>query len=39
MLVVTEDGKPAVLKDLDSASDTITFETDAYYAFALVYKD
>ena len=39
MLVVTEDGKPAVLKDLDSNPNTITFETDAYYAFALTYKD
>lgn len=39
MISVTENGRPVVLKDLDSDSKTITFETDTYYAFALVYKD
>lgn len=39
MIVVTEDGKAAVLKDLDSNPNTITFETDTYYAFALAYRD
>ena len=39
MIVVTEDGKATVLKDLDSDPNTITFETDTYYAFALVYRD
>ncbi len=39
MICVTENGIPTVLKDLDSNPETITFETDAFYAFALVYKD
>lgn len=39
MICVTENGQAIVLKDLDSNSKTITFETDTYYAFALVYKD
>lgn len=39
MISVTENGRPVVLEDLDSNSKTITFETDTYYAFALVYKD
>ncbi len=39
MIVVTEDGKAAVLNDLDSDPNTITFETDTYYAFALTYRD
>ena len=38
MICVTEDGKPTVLKDLDKDPATITFETDQYYAFALIYK-
>lgn len=39
MICVTEKGRPVVLTDLDSNPNTITFETDTYYAFALVYKD
>lgn len=39
MICVTEKGRPVVLTDLDSSPNTITFETDTYYAFALVYKD
>ncbi len=39
MICVTQSGQPIVLNDLDSAAETITFETDSFYAFALVYKD
>lgn len=39
MICVTEKGIPIILEDLDSDSATITFETDTYYAFALIYKD
>ena len=39
MICVTENGVPVILNDLDSDPATITFETDTYYAFALVYKD
>lgn len=39
MICVTENGRPVVLEDLDSDAQTITFETDTYYAFALVYRD
>lgn len=39
MISVTENGRPIVLEDLDSDPETITFETDTYYAYALVYKD
>lgn len=39
MICVTENGVPVVLKDLDTNPETITFETNVYYAFALVYKD
>ena len=39
MISVTEGGSPLVLEDLDSDSKTITFETNTYYAFALVYSD
>jgi len=39
MICVTEKGQPIILDDLDSGAETITFETDAYYAFALIYKD
>lgn len=39
MICVTENGLPIVLKDLDANAETITFETDTYYAFALIYKD
>lgn len=39
MICVTEDGVPVILNDLDSDPATITFETDTYYAYALVYKD
>lgn len=38
MICVTENGTPYVLNDLDKNPDTITFETDKYYAFALIYK-
>lgn len=39
MICVTEGGQVVILDDLDSDPNTITFETDTYYAFALVYKD
>lgn len=39
MICVTQNGQPIILDDLDSDPNTITFETDTYYAFALVYKD
>lgn len=39
MICVTEKGRPVILNDLDTNPETITFETDTYYAFALVYKE
>lgn len=39
MICVTENGQPVMLDDLDSNPSTITFETDTYYAFALVYRN
>lgn len=39
MICVTEKGQPIELQDVDNSANTITFETDTYYAFALVYKD
>ena len=39
MICVTENGLPVELEDIDLNPTTITFETDTYYAFALVYKD
>lgn len=39
MICVSEKGQPVILDDLDSAAGTITFETDTYHAFALVYKN
>ena len=39
MICVTEKGLAIVLDDLDMNPETITFETDSYYAFALIYKD
>ncbi|MDD6491468.1 MAG: hypothetical protein PUG54_04465 [Firmicutes bacterium] len=39
MICVTQKGLPVVLNDLDKKMDTITFETNTFYAFALIYKD
>ena len=39
MICVTEKGLPVIFNDLDRDSGTITFETDVYYAFALIYRD
>lgn len=39
MICVTKNGQPIILEDMDLNPATITFETDSYYAFALVYKD
>lgn len=38
MICVTENGLPIVLNDIDKDASTIIFETDTYYAFALIYK-
>ncbi len=38
MICVTEDGTPYILNDLDKDPNTITFETNKFYAFALIYK-
>ena len=38
MICVTENGLPIILNDIDTNPNTITFETDTYYAFALIYK-
>ena len=39
MICVTKNGQPIILEDMDLNPSTITFETDSYYAFALVYKN
>ena len=39
MICVTQKGLPIVLNDLDTDPKTITFETDTFYAYALIYKD
>lgn len=39
MICVSGKGIPTVLDDLDESNGSITFETDKYYAFALVYSD
>jgi len=38
MICVTENGAPYVLNDLDNNPNTITFSTNKFYAFALIYK-
>lgn len=39
MICVTQDGIPVILKDIDKDPNTITFSTDKFYAYALIYKD
>ena len=39
MVCVSKDGEVIVLDDLDTAAETISFLTNKFYAFALVYKD
>jgi len=39
MIGVDKDGVPYVQKDLDTNPDTITFEVDKGYAYALCYLD
>lgn len=39
MICVSGKGIPTVLEDLDESNGSITFETDKFYAFALVYND
>lgn len=38
MICVTEGGTPIILEDLDQNPNTITFETNKFFAFALIYK-
>lgn len=38
MICVTKDGKPIVYDDLDKNPETITFRTNTFYAYALIYK-
>ncbi|MCM1049991.1 MAG: hypothetical protein NC433_16365 [Clostridiales bacterium] len=38
MICVTQGGAAVILDDLDADPSTITFDTDTYYAFALIYK-
>lgn len=38
MICVTKGGQPFILDDLDKNSETITFKTNKFYAFALIYK-
>lgn len=39
MICVSQNGIPFIFEDKDKDPDTITFSTDKFYAFALVYKD
>lgn len=39
MICVSQNGIPYIYEDQDKDPDTITFSTDKFYAFALVYKD
>lgn len=39
MVCVSKGGEVIILDDLDAAAETITFLTNKYYAFALIYKD
>ena len=38
MICVTKDGRPIIYNDLDKDPDTITFDTNKFYAYALIYK-
>lgn len=38
MICVTKGGQPVILDDLDKVPETITFRTNQFYAFALIYK-
>lgn len=38
MICVTKGGQPVILEDLDKNPATITFRTNKFYAFALIYK-
>lgn len=39
MICVTQNGIPIIFNDQDKNPDTVTFSTDKFYAFALVYRD
>ncbi len=39
MVCVSKNGEVVILDDLDTAAETITFLTNKFYAFALIYKD
>lgn len=39
MICVSQDGIPFIFDDKDKDPDTITFSTDKFYAYALIYKD
>ena len=38
MICVTKGGRPVIYNDLDKDPDTITFDTNKFYAYALIYK-
>lgn len=38
MICVTKGGQPVICEDLDKVTETITFKTNNFYAFALIYK-
>ncbi|MDE7331047.1 MAG: hypothetical protein K2O16_02235 [Lachnospiraceae bacterium] len=38
MICVTKGGQPIIYEDLDKVPETITFKTNTFYAFALIYK-
>lgn len=39
MICVSQNGLPYIFEDQDKDPNTITFSTDKFYAFALIYKD
>ncbi len=39
MVCVAQNGIPIIFNDQDKNPDTVTFSTDKFYAFALVYRD
>lgn len=38
MICVTKEGQPVIYDDLDKMPETITFRTNTFYAYALIYK-
>ena len=39
MICITENGIPFIMNDMDDSLETITIETNHFYAFTLVYSD